>query len=139
MVKKYFVKGISFNKGYDRIEGLFDAKKENNCTFPTTSNFKFLHIKNYTGTRLSCDVWCKSMDCKLQKLVFPYEWLDNYEKLSNVGPVGHEDFYSKLKTTSTKHGYEQFLKIFKKNDCTDMGDWLPVYNVAAVAPLTKAH
>ena len=32
------------------------------------------------------------MGCRLQKLMFPYDWLDNYEKLSHVGPVGYQDF-----------------------------------------------
>ena len=37
--------------------------------------------------------------CRLQKLMFPYELLDSYEKLSHVGPVSYEDFYSNLKPT----------------------------------------
>ena len=70
------------------------------------------------------------MGCKLQKLVFPYEWLDSYEKLSHVGPVGYEDFCSSLKITIAKYEYEQVLKIFQAND------WLRVYNV--VVQFTEA-
>ena len=50
----------------------------------------------------------------------------------------HEDFYSSLKSTITRDEYEQFLKLFKENDCTTMGDWLRVYDVADVVPLIKA-
>ena len=56
--------------------------------------------------------------------MFPYEWLDSYKKLSHVGPVSYEDFYSSLKScNTTRDEYKRFLKSFKKNDCTTMGDW----------------
>ena len=83
-------------------EDVFAAKKENDYMFLTTSKFKFLDVKNYIGPGLSYDAWCKSMGCRLQKLMFPYEWLDSYEKLSHVGPVSYEDFYSSLKSSNIK-------------------------------------
>ena len=139
MVKEYFVKEISYNKEDECSEDVFAAKKENNYMFLTTSKFKFLDVKNYIGPGLSYDAWCKSMGCRLQKLMFPCEWLDSYEKLSHVGPVSYEDFYSSLKSSNiTRDEYEQFLKLFKENDCTTMGDWLRVYNVADVVPFIEA-
>ena len=39
------------------------------------------------------------------------------------------DFYSRLKTTITKHHYEQFLNVQGKDFIT-IGDWLQVYNAA---------
>ena len=117
----------------------FVAKKENNYMFLTTSKFKFLDVKNYIGLGLSYGAWCKSMGCKLQKLMFPYEWLDSYKKLSHVDRVSHEDFYSSLKSSNiTRDEFEQFLKLFKENVCTTMGDWLWVYNVADFVPFIEA-
>ena len=78
------------------------------------------------------------MGCRLQKLMFPYECLDSYEKLSHVDPVTYAGFYSSLKPTITRDEYEQFLKLFKANDCTTMGDWLRIYNVADVVPFIEA-
>ena len=101
---------------------MFAAKKENDYKFLTTSKFKISDVKNHIGPGLSYDAWCKSMGCGLQKQIFPYKWLDSYEKLSHVGPVSDEDFYSGLKPTITRDEYEQFLKFFKENDCTTMGD-----------------
>ena len=69
--------------------------------------------------------------------MFPYEWLDSYEKLSQVGPVSYEDFYSSLKPTITRDEYKQFLKLFKENDCTTMGDWLRAYNVPFIEAFRK--
>ena len=138
MVKEYFVKEISYNKDNKRNEDVFAATKENDYIFLTTSKLKFLDVKNYIGPGLSYDAWCKSMSCRLRKLIFPCEWLDSYKKLSHVGPVSYEDFYSSLKSTITKDEFEQLLKLFKENDCTTVGDWLQVYNVADVVPFVEA-
>ena len=69
--------------------------------------------------------------------MFPYKWLDSYEKLSHVGPVSYEDFYSSIKSTITRDEYEQFFKLFNENDCTTIGDWLRVYNVADAVPFIE--
>ena len=138
MVKEYFVKEISYNKDDECNEDVFVAKKENDYMFLTTSKFKFLDVKNFIGPDLIYDTWCKSVGFKLQKLMFPYEWLDSYEKLSHVGPVSYEDFYSSTKSTITRDEFEEFLKMFTENDCITMGDWLRVYNVADVVPFIEA-
>ena len=104
MVKEYFVKEICYSKGNECNEDVFTAKKENNYMFLTTSKIKFLDVNNYIGPGLSYAAWYKSMGCKLQKLMFPCEWLDSYKKLSHVGPVSHEDFYSSLKSSNVTRG-----------------------------------
>ena len=138
MVKEYFEKKIRYNKESECNEDVFVAKKENDYMFLITPKFKFLEVKHYIGSDLSYDAWCNSMGCRLQKLMIPYEWLDSYEKLSHVGPVGYKDFYSSFKPTIAKDEYEQFLKMFKANNCTTMGDWLRVYNVVDVVPFIEA-
>ena len=91
MIKKYFVKTLA------DMNSVNVAKKENSYMFLTTPQFKFLDVKNYLAPGLSLDAWCKANGCEIEKSVFPYEWLDDYEKLSQVGPVKYEDFYSSLK------------------------------------------
>ena len=87
MVKEYFVKKISYNKKDECSEDVFAAKKENDYMFLTTSKFKFLDVKNCVVPGLSYDAWCKSMGCRLQKLMFPYEWLDSYKKSCRPGQL----------------------------------------------------
>lgn len=53
------MKGISFNKEHDYNEGVFVARKESNYTILTTSNFKFLDLKNYIRLDLSYSACCK--------------------------------------------------------------------------------
>ena len=137
MVKDYFVKEISYNKGDECNEDVFAAKKESNYMFLTTSKFKFSYVKNYIVPGLSYDAWCNSVGCRLQMLMFPYEWLDIYEKVSHVGPVIYEDFSSSMKSTITRHEDELSSKLFREKDCTTIGDWLRVYDVADVAMFLK--
>ena len=102
MVKVYFVKENSYNKDDQCNEDVSAAKKENDYMFLTTSKFEFLDVKNYIRPGLSYDAWSKSMGSRLEKLMFLYEWLDGYEKLSHIGPVSYEVFYSSFKSIITK-------------------------------------
>ena len=90
MIKEYFVKTLA------DMNTVNVAKKDNSYMFLTTPQFKFLDVKNYLAPGLSLDAWCKANGCEIEKQVFPYEWLNDYSKLSHVGPVKYEDFYSKL-------------------------------------------
>ena len=69
--------------------------------------------KNDIGSVLSSDAWCKSMGCKLGKLVYLHKLLDRYRKLSHEGPVDNQV-------------------------CTTMDDWLRVYNAPDVLPYIEA-
>ena len=125
MVKEYFVKGICYSKEDECNEDVFATKKENNYMFLTTSKFKCLDVKNYIEPGLRYAAWYKSMGCKPQKLMFPYQWLDSYKKLSHIGPVTYEEFYSSFKSsTIARDEYNRLLKFVKENDCTTISDWL---------------
>ena len=116
------------------------AKKENSYMFLTTSKFKFLDVLSYLTPGLSFDEWCKANNCAVQKLIFPYEWLDSYEKLYHIGPVQYEDFYSSLqkKITITPQEYEDFKTEVYKRGCVTIMDWLKEYNLAYVIPFVEA-
>ncbi|XP_057294628.1 uncharacterized protein LOC130623157 [Hydractinia symbiolongicarpus] len=136
MIKRYFVDQIA----KDDSEKINVAKKDNNYMFFTTSRFKFLDIKNFLSPVMSYDLWWKSLDCKLEKLVFPYEWLTSYDKLNHVGPVKHKNFYSSLigKNTLSLDEYETFRAEFYKRGFVTMMDWLCEYTLADVEPFIEA-
>ena len=91
MIKEYFVKNLA------EISNVNVAKKENSYMFLSLPQFKFLDIKSYLGPGLSYAAWCRAYGTELQKLVFPYEWFDSFDKLNHKGPVKYEDFFSSLK------------------------------------------
>ena len=134
MIKEYFVKNLA------EISDVKVAKKENSYMFLSAPNFKFLDIKNYLAPGLSYDAWCRAYGCELQKLAFPYEWFDSFDKLNHKGPVKYEDFFSSLKggITISQKEYQNFCDEFSKRGCVTMKDWLKEYNLADVTPFIEA-
>ena len=134
MIKEYFVENLT------SLSDVNVAKKENSYMFLSTPNFKFLDIKNFLAPGLSYDAWCRAYGCKLQKLAFPYEWFDSFEKLNHIGPVKYEEFYSSLKggITISQEEYQNFCDEFHKRGCVTMKDWLKEYNLADVEPFIEA-
>ena len=134
MIKEYFVKNLAI------ISDVNVAKKENSYMFLSTPNFKFLDIQNYLAPGLSYDAWCRAYGCELQKLAFPYEWFDSFDKLNHKGPVKYEEFYSSLKggITISQEEYQNFCDEFSKRGCVTMEDWLKEYNLADITPFIEA-
>ena len=134
MIKEYFVKNLAI------ISNVNVAKKENSYMFLSLPQFKFLDIKSYLAPGLSYAAWCRAYGCELQKLVFPYEWFDSFEKLNHKGPVKYEEFYSSLKggITISQEEYQNFCDEFHKRGCVTMKDWLKEYNLADVEPFIEA-
>ena len=134
MIKEYFVKNLA------GISDVNVAKKENSYMFLSTPNFKFLDIKNYLAPGLSYNAWCRAYGCELQKLAFPYEWFDSFDKLNHKGPVKYEEFFSALKggITISQEEYQNFCDEFSKRGCVTMKDWLKEYNLADVMPFIEA-
>ena len=134
MIKEYFVENLT------SLSDVNVAKKENSYMFLSTPNFKFLDIKNFLAPGLSYDAWCRAYGCELQKLAFPYECFDSFEKLNHIGPVKYEEFYSSLKggITISQEEYQNFCDEFHKRGCVTMKDWLKEYNLADVEPFIEA-
>ena len=134
MIKEYFVENLT------SLSDVNVAKKENSYMFLSTPNFKFLDIKSYLAPGLSYDAWCRAYGCELQKLSFPYEWFDSFDKLNHIGPVKYEEFYSSLKggITISQEEYQNFCDEFHKRGCVTMKDWLKEYNLADVEPFIEA-
>ena len=134
MIKEYFVEDLA------EISDVNVAKKGNSYMFLSLPNFKFLDIKNYLAPGLSYDAWCRAYGCELQKLAFPYEWFDSFDKLNHKGPVKYEEFYSSLKggITISQEEYQNFCDEFSKRGCVTMKDWLKEYNFADLKPFIEA-
>ena len=116
LVKEYFVRTLS------NMNDVTVAKKDNSYMFLSTPMFKFLDVKNYLAPGLSYDGWCKANGCAVSKLAFPCEWLDDYNKLSHVGPAKYKNFFSNLKGgfTIIPSEYNEFVREFHSRGCVTM-------------------
>jgi len=70
---------------YDNNNQNIQALKTGNCYRVITSDhLKFLDVSQFLAAGTSLDKWLKAYKCEVQKAIFPYEWLDNYNKLNDV-------------------------------------------------------
>ena len=137
LLKEHLVGAVSEN------EVVKVAKKDNSYMFLTSSKFKFLDMKNYIAPGQSLDVWCRSMDCAVQKLVFPYEWLDDYNKLdAPCTEIVWQDFRNRLSggdDAKAKVDYDTFMREYiEKRGFVTMREVLREYNIADVVPFVEA-
>ena len=60
--------------------------------------------------------------------IFPYEWLDDVDKLNETELPHEETFYSELKPGGiTDNDYKQPLCCWKEFECETMKDYMMVY------------
>ena len=66
----------------DKEKQNIQALKTGNCYRVITSDhLKFLDVSNLLVADTSLDEWLKACKCEVQKAIFPFEWLDDYNKL----------------------------------------------------------
>jgi len=108
--------------------------------FLLTWGFRFLYIINYLGPGTSYEKWVKAYGCASEKSWFPYEWLDNPEKLDYPGLPDYPEWYSKLKGdyVLTLEEWKGCQRLFKEKGMRTFPDWLPYYNNLDVAPGLEA-
>ena len=132
-VKPYLVKSLMEN---DLIK--FVVKKSNAFMCITTEQLKFVDIRNYLAPGFDYATYLKVYKCTVLKGYFPYEWMDNLEKLKQTCLPAHQEFYSTLKNSNiTEEEYAYCQRIWKEEDMTAMNNYLVWYNNRDVAPFWK--
>ena len=92
------------------VENLYDKNDKYN---------NFHHMKQYYENELG-------MLC--QKGFYPYEWMDNVEKLNHQGLPPKNDFYSMLsKETITETNYNHAKNVYEKLNCKSFRDYHMTY------------
>jgi hypothetical protein len=92
------------------VENLYDDKDK-------YTNFN--HMKKYYANHL--DILC-------QKGYYPYEWVDNVEKLNHIGLPPKEEFYSSLKQETLKDTeYDHAKNVYDVLRCKTFKDYHMTY------------
>src|SRR2546421_7631434 len=95
-------------------------------------------MSNYLSQGTSLDDFIK-MTQTGEKLPFPYEWFDSFEKLNYTGLPPMREWYSSLKKKNITVGeYITALKIWKKYKMKTFADYLKYYNNNDITPFVKA-
>ena len=69
-----------------------------------TTHLKFLDINSYLSSGFRYHRYLKAYGCQMKKGVFPYEWMDNLQKLKERALPPPEAFYSLLNGCSLLNG-----------------------------------
>ena len=76
----------------------------------------------------------------VQKSWFPYEWLDNMEKLNFPGLPDYQHWYSALRGDFllSPQEFEECKHLFQEKGMHIFRDWLEYYNNLNVGPFLEA-
>ena len=116
----------------------FVIKRNNHFMCIKTEKLRFLDIKNFIAPGFSYDKFIKAYDVNQTKFFFPYEYVDNLEKLNHTLP-NHEAFYSNLKETNiTEIEYQAVVRKWREENWTSLRELLIYYNNLDVGPFVEA-
>ena len=89
-IKKFFVPLLIHNNAAV-------IKRQNTYMCLSTDQLKFVDICNYLAPGVSYDKYLKAYGCELQKGRFPYEYMDDLQKLEDRVLPPQSAFFSRLK------------------------------------------
>ena len=80
-------------------------------------------IKKFPGMYKFCNGNLNKFGMLLRKSVYPYEYMDSWERFNKTSLPSKKDFYSELTLEDiSDKDYEHAQKVFKEH-CTNMGDY----------------
>jgi hypothetical protein len=113
----------------DFIDGLLDGYKKG---FKTVDQLR--NVFKNTSSYFTNDEQFVMMT---QKGVYPYDWVDNFNKMSNNTLPDINEFYSKLNNSEcSEEDYKTALTVWEKFQCNSFLDYHNIYLVSDVLLLT---
>ena len=105
----------------------------------STDQLKFVDICNYLAPGVSYDKYLKAYGCELQKGHFPYEYMDDLQKLEDRVLPPQSAFFSQLKNEGISDAdYARCQAVWHDNQMKTMRDFLVWYNNRDVIPFLQA-
>ena len=136
-IKKFFVPLLIHNTA--ERASCFVIKRQNNFMCLSTDKLKFVDICNYLAPGVSYDKYLKAYGCELQKGHFPYEYMDDLQKLEDHVLPPQSVFFSRLKNEGISNDdYARCQAVWRDNGMETMRDYLIWYNNRDVTPFLEA-
>ena len=137
-IKKFFVPLVIHNNTAERAS-CFVIKRQNNFMCLSTDKLKFLDMVNFLAPGVSYDKYLKAYGCELGKGHFPYEYMDDLQKLEDRALPPQAAFYSQLKSEEISDAdYARCQAVWHDNGMTTLRDYLVWYNNRDVTPFLDA-
>ena len=137
MIKRFFVPFV-LTPCEDQDESCFVIKRQNTFMCFSTNKLRFLDIQNYLAPGVSYDKYLKAYGCSVQKGHFPYEYIDDLQKLEEHSLPPQTAFFSRLKNEGISDtDYALCQEAWRSNRMTTMRDFLVFYNNRDVVPFLE--
>ena len=137
-IKKFFVPLLIHNNTAERAS-CFVIKRQNNFMCLSTDKLKFVDICNYLAPGVSYDKYMKAYGCELQKGHFPYEYMDDLQKLEDRVLPPQSAFFSRLKNEGISNDdYARCQVVWRDNGMETLREYLIWYNNRDVTPFLDA-
>ena len=114
-------------------------KRQNNLMCLYTDELKFVDICNYLAPGVSYAKYMTAYGCELGKGHFPYEYMDDLQKLEDRVLPPQSAFFSQLKNEGISDAdYARCQAVWHDNQMKTMRDFLVWYNNRDVIPFLQA-
>ena len=114
-------------------------KRQNTYMCLYTDKLKFVDICNYLAPGVSYAKYLTAYACELGKGHFPYEYMDDLQKLEDRVLPPQSAFFSQLKNEGISDAdYARCQAVWHDNQMTTMRDYLVWYNNRDVTPFLEA-
>ena len=131
-IKKFFVPLLIHNNAAV-------IKRQNTYMCLSTDELKFVDICNYLAPGVSYDKYLKAYGCELQKGHFPYEYMDDLQKLEDRVLPPQSAFFSRLKNEGISNDdYALCQAVWRDNGMETLREYLIWYNNRDVTPFLDA-
>ena len=131
-IKKFFVPLLIHNNAAV-------IKRQNTYMCLSTDQLKFVDICNYIAPGVSYDKYLKAYGCELQKGHFPYEYMDDLQKLEDRVLPPQSAFFSRLKNEGISNDdYARCQAVWRDNGMETLREYLIWYNNRDVTPFLDA-
>ena len=131
-IKKFFVPLLIHNNAAA-------IKRQNTYMCLSTDQLKFVDICNYLAPGVSYDKYLNAYGCELQKGHFPYEYMDDLQKLEDRVLPPQSAFFSRLKNEGISNDdYARCQAVWRDNGMETLREYLSWYNNRDVTPFLDA-
>ena len=134
VIKKFYIPYMVKNNDIQ-----FVIKRQNTFMCFSTPKLKFLDVTQYLAPGVSYAKYLTAYGCELGKGHFPYEYMDDLQKLEDRALPPQAAFFSQLKNEGISDtDYAACQAVWGDNQMTTMRDYLIWYNNRDVTPFLDA-
>ena len=134
VIKKFYIPYMVKNNDIQ-----FVIKRQNTFMCFSTPKLQFLDVTQYLAPGVSYAKYLTAYGCELEKGHFPYEYMDDLQKLEDRVLPPQSAFFSQLKNEGISDAdYARCQAVWHDNQMTTMRDYLIWYNNRDVTPFLDA-